>query len=134
MFSSVMTMRVYDLILLLNNIRPNLSLLYSSLFNNSIFSKYPILKIIFFIIFVNLIYRTFVFFIFMILKSLFPLFQMYYILKNMDSYSNDKPLTKLFDKIKESKPNQDNIIENLEKQMNKQLGIVKYQDSNIDQV
>lgn len=59
---------------------------------------------------------------------------MYYILKNMDSYSNDKPLTKLLNKIKESKPNQDNIIENLEKQMNKQLGIVKYQDSNIDQV
>lgn len=52
----------------------------------------------------------------------------------MDSYSNDKPLTKLLNKIKESKPNQDNIIENLEKQMNKQLGIVKYQDSNIDQV
>jgi len=127
-------MKVYDFLLLINSIRPNISFCFSSLFNNSTFNKYPILKIIFLIIFINLLYRTFVYFVFMILKSLFPIVQMYYILKNMDSYSNDKPLTKLLNKIKESKPNQDNIIENLEKQMNKQLGIVKYQDSNIDQV
>ena len=129
-----MTMRVYDLMLLLNNIIPKISFCFRGLFNNSIFNKYPILKIIFLIIFINLIYRTFVIFIFMILKSLFPIFQMYYILKNMDSYSNDKPLKKLFDKIKENKSNQDNIIDNLEIQMNNQLGIVKFQDSNIDQV
>jgi len=69
----------------------------------------------------------------MILKSLFPLIQMYYILKDMDSYSDDKPLSKLFNKIKENN-NQENIIDSLEKQMNNQLGIIKYNESNIDQV
>ena len=52
----------------------------------------------------------------------------------MDSYSDDKPLSKLLNKIKEGEPNQENIIDNLEKQMNNQLGIIKYNESNIDQV
>ena len=52
----------------------------------------------------------------------------------MDSYSDDKPLSKLLNKIKEREPNQENIIDNLEKQMNNQLGIIKYNESNIDQV
>lgn len=130
-------MNIYNIFILFNKFRPNLNLCTNSisiLFNNTIFNKYPILKIISFIILINLIYRTFVYFIFIILKSLFPIFQMYYILKNMDSYSDDKPLTKLFNKIKENNNNKENIIETLENQMNKQLGIVKYQDSNIDQV
>lgn len=127
-------MNLFNLLILF---RPNLSLCTNSiacLYNNSIFNKYPILKIIFSIILINLIYRTFVYFIFMILKSLFPIVQMYYILKNMDSYSDDKPLSKLLNKIKEREPNQENIIDNLEKQMNNQLGIIKYNESNIDQV
>ena len=56
---------------------------------------------------------------------------MYYILKNMDSYSDDKPLSKLLNKIKEGEPNQENIIDNLEKQMNNQLGIIKYNESTV---
>ena len=126
-------MNLFDLLILF---KPNLNLCTNSincLYNNSIFNKYPILKIIFSIVVINLIYRTFVYFIFMILKSLFPLIQMYYILKNMDSYSDDKPLSKLFNKIKENN-NQENIIDSLEKQMNNQLGIIKYNESNIDQV
>ena len=102
--------------------------------NNAVFNKHPYIKIILLIIFFNLIYRTFVYFIFIILKSFFPIFQMYYILKNMDSYSDDKPLTKLFNKIKENNNNKENIIETLENQMNNQLGIINYKDSNIDQV
>ena len=112
-----------------------------SLFNNKVFNKYPFLKIITLIVSINLIYRTFIYFIFMIIKSVFPIVYMYFILNQMDKRSDQKPISKLIEKIKNdnkeaSKKN--TIIDTLENQMNQELGIRKdiqtEYDLNFDQV
>ena len=110
---------------------------YSFLFfNNNFFLKYPLIKILVSIIMLNLIYRTFIYLIFLILKSVFPVFYMYYLLKQMDNSSSDKPLSNIINKINNnnSNNNNENIIDKLEDQMNYELGIIKFDKSNIDQV
>ena len=67
------------------------------------------------------------------MKSIFPVFYMYYLLKTMNYYSEDKPLSKIFNTIKLN-TQKNNIIEDIENKMNLELGIIKYKDSNIDQV
>jgi hypothetical protein len=101
--------------------------------NNAVFSRHPYIKIILLIIFINLIYRTFVYLIFILIKSIFPIIYMYFLLNLMDKSSEEKPISNLLFKINDNN-NKENIIETLENQMNKQLGIVNYTDHNIDQV
>lgn len=111
-----------------------------SLFNNRVFNKYPFLKIIAMIVSINLVYRTFIYFIFMIIKSVFPIIYMYFILNQMDKRSDQKPITKLIEKIqsetnKSKSNNKNTIIDTLENQMNQQLGIIKNNhDLDFDQV
>lgn len=123
----------------INYLKTNLSIIYkySLLFlNNNIFLKYPLIKILVSIIMLNLIYRTFLYLIFLILKSVFPVFYMYYLLKQMDNSSTDKPLSNIINKINNNSNNNENenLIDQLEDQMNYELGIIKYDKSNIDQV
>ena len=110
----------------LYKIRPNygkyFSLLWSG-FDNSLFNKYPIFKVLFGIILINLIYRTFIYLLFMIIKSLFPVIYMYFLLYFMDKQSDDKPITQLIKKIKKNNlptPNSDDIINSLEKELDNQ--------------
>ena len=124
---------------IMNYLKNNLSLIYNYsflFFNNNFFLKYPLIKILVSIIMLNLIYRTFIYLIFLILKSVFPVFYMYYLLKQMDNSSSDKPLSNIINKINNnnSNSNNKNIIDKLEDQMNYELGIIKFDKSNIDQV
>jgi hypothetical protein len=61
---------------------------------------------------------------------------MYYLLKQMDNSSTDKPLSNIINKINNNSNNNENenLIDQLEDQMNYELGIIKYDKSNIDQV
>ena len=124
---------------IINYLKNNMSIIYNysfPLFNNNFFLKYPLIKILVSIIMLNLIYRTFIYLIFLILKSVFPVFYMYYLLKQMDNSSSDKPLSNIINKINNnnSNSNDKNIIDKLEDQMNYELGIIKFDKSNIDQV
>ena len=123
----------------INYFKNNIGLIYNYsflFFNNNFFLKYPLIKILVSIIMLNLIYRTFIYLIFLILKSVFPVFYMYYLLKQMDNSSSDKPLSNIINKINNnnSNNNNENIIDKLEDQMNYELGIIKFDKSNIDQV
>lgn len=124
---------------IINYLKNNMSLIYNYsflFFNNNFFLKYPLIKILVSIIMLNIIYRTFIYLIFLILKSVFPVFYMYYLLKQMDNSSSDKPLSNIINKINNnnSNSNDKNIIDKLEDQMNYELGIIKFDKSNIDQV
>ena len=122
----------------INYLKNNMSIIYNysfPFFNNNFFLKYPLIKILVSIIMLNLIYRTFIYLIFLILKSVFPVFYMYYLLKQMDNSSSDKPLSNIINKINNNNSNNnENLIDKLEDQMNYELGIIKFDKSNIDQV
>jgi len=104
-------------------------------YNNTVFNRYPYIKIISLIIFINLIYRTFVYLIFVFIKSIFPIIYMYFLLNLMDKSSEDKPISNLLFKINNDSDQKIKIIDTLEKQFNNQLGITTYSDDiNCDNV
>ena len=89
-------------------------------FDNSLFNKYPILKLLFGIFIMNFIYKTFLYFIFLIIKSVFPVIYIYFILYFMNKNSDDKPMNQLLNRIK--KPDvEENVIEVLEEDIDKML-------------